>query len=329
LNLWIGVEFLLWVRYYESNGSTVYVNRPSGVDGWLPIAGLMNLKYFLYSHQFPTVHPAAMVLVVVFLLASLLLKKTFCSWLCPVGTVSEYLWKIGQKLRRQSLTLPRWVDIPLRGLKYLLLAAFLFLVVSMSADALGSFMQAPFGILADVKMLDFFRHLGLIGISVIATLCLLSVMIQNVWCRFLCPYGALMGILSAASPVKIRRDADACIDCAKCAKACPSHLPVDKLAQVRSVECTGCMECVAACPAQDALQFSLPPRNNPVLEHPESSTVSARWKGRTVPPRMIAAALALIFFGLIGAAEATGHWKTNLPREVYMQLVPNAAHFSH
>jgi hypothetical protein len=44
---------------------------------------------------------------------------------------------------------------------------------------------------------------------------------------------------------------------------------------------------------------------------------------------MIAAALALIFFGLIGAAEATGHWKTNLPREVYMQLVPNAAHFSH
>ena len=321
LNVWIGIQFLLWVRYYESGGTTRHVERPAGVDGWLPIAGLMNLKYWLGAHHFPTIHPSAMVLIGVFLLASLLLKKTFCSWLCPIGTLSEYLWKLGRKVAQRSLRFPRWLDMTLRSLKYVLLAFFLFIVVSLSAESLGAFMQTPFGILADVKMLLFFRNLGLIGISVIGTLILLSVMIQNVWCRFLCPYGALMGIVSAVSPVKIRRDAEACIDCAKCAHACPSQLPVDKLIQVRSVECTGCLECVAVCPAQNALQFSLPPR--------AAVSSASRWTGRTLPPQAVAAVLAVLFFGLIGAARLTGHWQTELPSELYMRLVPNAATFSH
>ena len=106
-------------------------------------------------------------------------------------------------------------------------------------------------------MLNFFRDIGTLGIVVLAALVVFSVLIQNFWCRFLCPYGALMGIVSVLSPVKIRRDAQACIDCGKCNKACPSHLPVDRLVQIRSVECTGCMECIAVCPAENALQLSL------------------------------------------------------------------------
>ena len=100
------------------------------------------------------------------------------------------------------------------------------------------------------------------GIAVIAmVLVALSVVTQNFWCRYLCPYGALMGIVSALSPTKIRRDAEACIDCGKCNKACPAHLPVDRLVQIRSVECTGCMECVAMCPAENALHLALTVRH--------------------------------------------------------------------
>ena len=333
LNAWIGIQFLLWARYFESNGTTLYVSRPAGVDGWLPIAGLMNLKYLFLTHTFPAIHPAAAVLMGVFVLASLLLKKSFCSWLCPIGTISEYLWKLGRRLFRRSLQLPRWLDIPMRGLKYLLLAFFLLIVVSMSAQALADFMQAPFGILADVKMLGFFRNIGVVGIAVMAALVLLSVVIQNFWCRFLCPYGALLGLVSVVSPVKIRRDKNACIDCAKCAKACPSHLPVDKLIQVRSVECTGCMECVAVCPAEHALQFALPPRPVSLNVLPDAAsmieTSASRWKGRILDPRFVAAALAILFFGLVGLARLTDHWQTHLSREVYMQLVPNADTFSH
>jgi polyferredoxin len=322
LNVVIGAQFILWVRYFESQGRSYYFARPAGVDGWLPIAGLMNLRYFLATGRIPPIHPSAMVLICVFLLASVLVKKTFCSWLCPVGTISEYLWKLGRKLFRRNITVTRRVDLPLRSLKYLLLAFFLFIVFTMPVEALGDFLAAPFGIIADVKMLNFFRYMGVVGMVVIAAFVVLSVFIQNFWCRFLCPYGALMGIVSAVSPVKIRRDAEACIDCGKCNKACPSHLPVERLAQVRSVECTGCMECVAVCPAENALQMALPPRRT-------EETRVARWWGRTLKPQMIVVVLAVVFFGLIGAARTTGHWQTNISRDIYMQLVPNAENFKH
>jgi len=329
LNAWIAIDFLIWTHYFETQGQSRYIDRPAGVDGWLPIAGLMNLKYFLVTHHVPAVHPSAMVLVAIFLLSSLLLKKTFCSWLCPVGTISEVLWKLGRKFFRGNLTVPRWLDIPLRSLKYLLMAFFLFIVISMSAEALNGFLLAPFGIIADVKMLNFFRNMGLLGIIVIALLLLLSVVIQNFWCRFLCPYGALMGIVSTVSPVRIRRDAEACIDCGKCNKACPSNLPVDRLIQIRSLECTSCMECVAVCPAENALQFSLPPRNLSGSELSVTGATAARWRNRVFDPRLVAAILAVIFCGLIGIARATSHWQTNISRDMYMQLVPHADEYDH
>lgn len=329
LNVFLGVQFVLWVRYFESHGATTYVSRPAGVDGWLPIAGLINLRYFLATHHIPEIHPAAFVLFGVFLVASMLLKKAFCSWLCPVGTMSEYLWKFGHKVFRRNLDVPRWLDIVLRSLKYLLLAFFLFIVFTMPVDSLLGFLMSPFGILADVKMLNFFRYLGTIGLAVIMVLVALSVVIQNFWCRYLCPYGALMGIVSALSPIKIRRDAEACIDCGKCNKACPSHLPVDQLVQIRSVECTACMECVAACPAENALQFSLIPREPVPAATSGPETIAARWKNRALKPWSVAAMLALIFFGLIGAARITGHWQTSISHDIYMELVPNANNFEH
>ena len=326
LNAWIGVQFLLWVRFFESEGSSFYVARPAGVDGWLPIAGLMNLRYSIATGSISGIHPSAMLLFCAFLLASLLIKKSFCAWLCPVGTVSEYLWKAGRKVMGRSWALPRWLDWILRILKYLLLAFFVFIVFTMSIDDLGGFLGSPFGIVADVKMLNFFRHIGGVGLAVVGVLVVLSFFIQNVWCRYLCPYGALMGLVSTLSPVKIRRDEQACIDCGKCNKACPSHLPVDSLVQVRSVECTGCMECVAVCPAEHALQMALPPWPQSVVGR---ALPELRWQRRALRPRVVAALLAVVFFGLVGAARVTGHWQTNVSREVYMDLVPNADRYGH
>ncbi len=76
--------------------------------------------------------------------------------------------------------------------------------------------------------------------------------------RYLCPYGGFLGLVSLLSPMRITRNSNTCIDCAKCAKACPSALPVDQLLQIRSAECTGCLECVAVCPAKDTLTMSVP-----------------------------------------------------------------------
>jgi hypothetical protein len=53
LNLWIGARFYLWVRFFETGGESVHVPRPAGVEGWLPIAALMNLKYFVVTGRPP------------------------------------------------------------------------------------------------------------------------------------------------------------------------------------------------------------------------------------------------------------------------------------
>jgi polyferredoxin len=139
-------------------------------------------------------------------------------------------------------------------------------------------------------------------------------LVQNFWCRYLCPYGALLGLSSVFSPFRIRRNESACIDCAKCAKACPSALPVDKLVTIKSAECTGCLECVAVCPSAGALQMALP-RLIPVA--------------RKMPTWMFAAGVAVIFVGVVGFAKTAGYWRSDVPQAVYQQLVPHANEASH
>ena len=320
LNLVLGLRFYLWVRAFES-GATPDFARPAGADGWLPIEGLMNTRYLLSTGRIPGIHPSAMVLFLAFVATSLLFKKAFCAWLCPVGTLSEYLWKLGRRIFRSNAAFPRWLDMPLRSLKYLLLAFFAYVIFSMPADAILFFLSSPYGLLADVKMLNFFRHLGQTATIVLAMLVLLSVLVQNFWCRYLCPYGALLGLASLLSPVKIRRDAEACIECGKCARACPSILPVDKLIQIRSAECTACLACVSVCSAENALQFALPPAKSP--------TPAQRWRRRTLSPAALAAGIAILFFGSVLAARLTHHWHTPIPAALYRQLIPTVDQLDH
>jgi polyferredoxin len=310
LNVWIAAEFWLFVRHYETGGRSPWIGRPPGVEGWLPIASLMNLKVLLLTGTVPAMHVAGMFLLIAFLAASWIFRKSFCGWLCPVGTVSEYLWRLGRRVFRRNFRLPRPADVALRSFKYVLLGLFLYAVWSMPVPAIRAFLGGPYGIVADVKMLNFFRFLGLTGVVVLALLVLASLLVQNFWCRYLCPYGALMGFASMASPMGIRRNPDLCIDCGKCAKACPSALPVDRLVQIRSAECTGCMQCVAECPAAGALFLAAPRR-------------------RKTPAWVVAAGTAALFLAVCGYARWTGHWHSDVPERVYFELVPHANEFGH
>jgi polyferredoxin len=314
LNLWIGVQFYLWVRWAESGGRALEVSRPAGVEGWLPIEGLMQSKYFLFTGQVPRVHAAGFFLFVSFLIISFVFRKSFCSWLCPVGTVSEYLWKFGRYTFRRNFQLPRWADIALRSLKYILLSLFAYAVASMSVGAIAQFVGSSYALVVDVRMLNFFRYPGGTTAFVVLGLVIASIFVQNFWCRYLCPYGAFLGLASLFSPARITRNLGTCIDCAKCAKACPSTLPVDKLVQIRSAECTGCLECVAVCPANNTLAVSLP--------------VGLRTR-RAIPAWTMAAGIAIVYFGLVGYAKITGQWNTELPQQVYLYLVPNANEQHH
>ena len=60
---------------------------------------------------------------------------------------------------------------------------------------------------------------------VIVGLVALSLVVKHLWCRYLCPYGALLGVASLLSPLSVRRDPDVCNDCRACTRACPRRSP--------------------------------------------------------------------------------------------------------
>lgn len=313
ITLWSGVQFYFWVRYYETLGQSLKVSRPAGIEAWLPIAALMKLKAFILTGEVPDIHAAGMFLLIAFLAVSWTYRKSFCSWICPVGTVSEWLWQGGQATFGRTFALPRWIDIPLRSLKYILFALFAYVVVTMPVREIYAFLHTPYGLVADVKMLDFFRRMGQTTGIVLSVLVILSILIKNFWCRYLCPYGAMTGLVALVSPTRIRRDPVACIDCAKCAIACPAGLPVDTALSIRSAECTACMSCVAVCPAAGALDLE--------------TGLAGRYA--IVQPWALAVGIGIIFLGIVAYARLAGHWHTSLPDELYFDLIPRAEEFAH
>ncbi|MEG1213229.1 MAG: 4Fe-4S binding protein, partial [Leclercia sp.] len=120
----------------------------------------------------------------------------------------------------------------------------------------------------------------------------------------------------------IRRNADSCIDCGKCAKNCPSNIPVDKLIQVRTVECTGCMTCVESCPVASTLTFS--------LQRPTGNAAPKPWWQRVALPGWGMTLLLLgILFAVIGYAMYANVWQTPVPEHMYFQLIPKARMIGH
>jgi len=294
LTLGIGVQFNLYVKQ-ASGPNAITIQRPPGVEGFLPIGALMGWKHFLMTGNWDIVHPAAMVILGYAVMLSFFLRKTFCGWFCPIGTVSEWCWKIGQSLVGKELRIPSFIDLPLRSIKYLLLGFFIWVVSMMDTHQIAAFLQSPYYALADVKMLYFFIRMTFITAVVLIGLVVLSFFFKNFWCRYLCPYGALLGLFSMISPTRICRHETHCIDCGNCHRACPSFLPVSKKITIRSPECTGCLDCINACPAKDALTFS-----------------SIGFSDRFWTHRKVGLIIIFSFIFAVCVANITGHWSSSI-----------------
>lgn len=306
---WAGIQFGLFVRHFETAGATPLYLRPPSIEAFLPIGALVSLKHWLASGDIHPVHPAALVLFVTFVAMSALAKKSFCAWLCPVGTLSDWAWRLGRRVLGRNFELWRPLDLLLRSLKYLLLLFFVKLIlIDMPAAALGGFLDAPYWAISDVKMLHFFTAPSTTTLVVVGLLVLASLPLKNAWCRYLCPYGALLGLTSLLSPFKIRRQAADCNGCKRCSRACPANLPVDRKAVIRSAECTGCLSCVSHC-APGALAMT--PRGR-------------RWPQVAFPLAVLGLFAAGVLSGML-----SGHWQTSLDYGDYLRLIPMASRLGH
>jgi polyferredoxin len=287
-----GYLFYNYVLQMESHGNS-FVQRPPSVDAFLPIAGLMSFKYFLLTGIIEPVRPAVLIMFIAIVTVSISLKKGFCGWICPVGTVSQCLWMAGGRVFGKNYRMQKYADIGLRSIKYMLMAFFLIAIwVRMSPEELALFFSSDYYRAVDIRTMKFFTEMSR---TTFWSLCFIggfSLVYKNFWCRYLCPYGALLGLLSSFSPVRIKREEEKCIHCGACSRNCPSLIPVEEKQMVNSPECFGCLTCVSHCPSAGALDI----------------TVRTGRIRRVFSPYIYPAALVLIFYLVIVMAILTGHW---------------------
>lgn len=310
--LHIGWQFNRFVNYYQKGSQGIPPNRPPSVEAFLPISALIALKSWLVNHVFDPIHPAGLTILLSIITISLMFKRGFCSWMCPIGAASEGLEKLGKRVFETHIKLPRTVDILFMLPKYLILVFFLKVVFfDMSGSTALEFLNNPYNKIADAKMLVFWTNPGPATLKIMGLLVLTSLLVKNFWCRYLCPYGALLGMVSRFSPLKVERNQAKCINCGSCTRACPNRITVENEKRVYSVECTSCLECVKKCPTKAlSIKSGILPR-------------------AAVNPSHYPVFLLGLFFFIIMIAMVTGHWETSLKHQDYASLIPIMEGFSH
>ncbi|OGT97578.1 MAG: 4Fe-4S binding protein [Geobacteraceae bacterium GWB2_52_12] len=299
----LGFRFYQFVLYYRTGGMSAPVARPEGVEAFLPISGLLGVSGWIKGLGINSIHPAAVVIFLTVLAVSLLLRRSFCSWICPVATLSECSWKSGFRLFRRNIKPPAWLDVILRGIKYLLLVFFIYsIVLMMDLYALQAFIGSDYHKVADVRLLDFFLHISPLALVVILALLALSLLLRNPFCRYLCPYGALLGLAATLSPFRVTRDRERCVSCGVCSQVCPTYIDVMHKKSVNSPECIGCWRCISHCRAQGAL--------------------SMRIAGKLVVAGWVFALLVVgTFYGGTLLGKASGHWHSSVSSTEYRTLL--------
>lgn len=181
--------------------------------------------------------------------------RLICGFLCPFGFVQDLLHKIPSPKPAP----PRRLDRALRRGKYAALAAVLLLPAVLT-DAFGigapyfckyvcpagtleggvplllgnETLRAAVGFLFSWKM-------GLLLLTLAG-----SVLLYRPFCKYLCPLGAIYGLLNRFSAYRMGVEQSACVHCGKCEKAC--KLGVDVTGDINSAECIRCGACKAVCP---------------------------------------------------------------------------------
>lgn len=196
---------------------------------------------------------------------ALLAGPVFCSWVCPWGLISEGVDRLRQQLRPRPWAGSPWVGV--RRLRWITLAGAL-LVGALLAVPLAAMLSAPRLITALPLEAVWLRLLSPVTGGLLAALLLLELVgPRRLWCRALCPVGALANFLRIRRTLRVAWDPARCA-CARhphCFLRCPWG--VDPRQAGRFDGCSNCLLCVEGCPS-GALQVTTSPRKGspPTIE---------------------------------------------------------------
>jgi len=163
------------------------------------------------------------VVLIVVAVSGLFVGRAFCGWVCPLGTVQDLFAALAMG----------WV-------------------IWASATAF----VPPLAPFCPYRTLFEFNANSLLSIAVIMTFATSSMLVERLWCRYLCPLGGLIGLMNRISPIRPRVNRTRCVSCGRCGGACPAG--VDPVADgTDHPECIRCYACVEACPRPGAVQVGL------------------------------------------------------------------------
>lgn len=243
----VGLISAFGIRHHIVGGG------PTGsppIDSYCPFGGVETLVHFATTGEFiKKTNYSNLVILAAVIIVAVAAGAAFCSWICPFGAVQEWLGKVGRRLFKRQLALPRRIDVPLRNLRYVVLALIVYMTIR--AASLWFAAYDPF------KIMFGFEIETTLGWAILAATILVSLVIDRAWCKYLCPLGAVITLVAKVSPLKLQRNADICVDCNLCTRACPVRIDVAHLSVAPQAECVKCLECLEACRKKGALALEV------------------------------------------------------------------------
>lgn len=260
-----------------------------------PYGGLESLYRIIFSGTFvQKIFIGTMTLLALTMLLSIIFRRSFCGLICPFGALQELFGLSGKKIFKKRFTVPSKIDKPLRYLKYAVLAV--TIIFSWKTAGLWVDPYDPWAAYGHITAgLSELTGEYLIALILLIVVLIGSMLYDRFFCKYLCPMGAVYGIISKLSPSKITRNKDKCINCNLCSKSCPVNIDVAHLDKVTSSECLGCQSCVLSCPKKDALEY--------------------KTLGKAIKPLTTIIIVAAIFFGGLIISKSAGLFNV-LPKAV-------------
>jgi polyferredoxin len=239
---------------FESGQNLGFISYAS-VHALCPFGGIETLYlYFTSGALLPKLRESAVILMMIGLVTAVLFGPALCGWVCPLGTVQEWVSGVGKKLfrRRFNHFVPEKLDRILRYARYGVLIWVIY-VTAQSATLIFADYD-PY-----LALFHFWTGETAVGALVVLGITLgLSLLVERPWCKYACPYGALLGLSNLFRIFSIKRAESTCKADGACSILCPMNIPVDSLKTVRDHQCISCLECTseAVCPVAKTVLFT-------------------------------------------------------------------------
>jgi polyferredoxin len=240
----------------ENGGGITFLSGAT-LHAVCPFGGVETLYKFITVGTFvQKVRESSFVLMTIVFGLAIFFGPVFCGWVCPLGTAQEWVGKLGRKIfksKRYNHFVPTQLDKVLRYARYGVLAWVLYITITSGKLLFQDYdpYYALFSFWTGEVAVSAFIILGLTLI--------LSLFVERPWCKYACPYGAVLGLTNLFRVFQIRRVAATCRNDGACDIKCPMNIPVSEKKVIRDHQCITCMECTseAVCPVKETVILSV------------------------------------------------------------------------